>query len=145
MAKKLRRDDQAAEIVLQAFRLGGLLPDARAAEVSALFPNSDLFEYAPDEHIIEQDETGKDVFVLCAGKVAIAKTLGTAGTTLATLEPGAIFGEMALLRDGVRVATVAAQAKCKIFRLAARDIEAVLRSHPHVGTLLLELAAKRSV
>ena len=119
--------------------------DPQAQEISALFPNSGLFEYAADEHIIEQDEAGKDVYLLCEGQIAIAKTLGSAGTTLATLNPGAVFGEMGFLSDGVRVATVAAQTTSKVLRLAAQDVEAVLQTHPELGTLLKKLAAQRAV
>lgn len=144
MAKKLALDDKSAEVVRKALRLDGVLPGAKAAGIAALFPSSALYEYAPDEHIIEQEESGKDVYVLCAGKVAIAKTFGTAGANLADLTPGAIFGEMALLQDGVRVATAAAQGKCSVFRLTAADIGEVMESHPELGAHLKELAAKRS-
>ena len=144
MAKKLALDDKAADIIHKALRLDEVLPGVKAAGIAALFPTSGLYEYAPDEHIIEQEDTGKDVYVLCAGKVAIAKTFGTAGANLADLAPGGVFGEMALLRDGVRVATAAAQGKCSVFRLSAKDIAEVMESHPPLGAHLKELADKRS-
>ena len=142
--KKLKLDDKAAKVVREALRLDGVLPGADAAGITALFPNSGLYEYAPDEHVIEQDETGKDVYVLCLGKVAIAKTFGTAGANLAHLTLGMVFGEMALLRDGVRVATAAAQSTARVFRLTAGDIAAVKESHPELAAHLKELAAERS-
>jgi len=55
-----------------------------------------------------------------------------------------LFGEMALVRDGVRVATAAAQGTCKVYCLTAKDVAAVLKQHPAVGARLKELAAKRS-
>lgn len=142
--KKLNLTDKAAEVVRAALLLEGVLPGVNAAGIAALFPTSGLYEYAPEEHIIEQDETGKDVYVLYTGKVAIAKTFGTAGANLALLSPGMVFGEMALLRDGVRVATAVAQSKALVFRLSANDIAAVMESHPELGAHLKALAAQRS-
>jgi CRP-like cAMP-binding protein len=144
MADKLSLNDNTFAVLGQAFRLAGLSPEIKDDEILALFPNSGLFEYAPNEHIIEQDEAGKDLYVLCAGAATITKTFGSAGMTLATLEQGAVFGEMALLRDGIRVATAVAQGPCRVFRIVARDMETVLKTHPKVGTMLQELAARRS-
>ena len=145
MAKKLKLDGGSVELLRKAFQSGGLPLGVEAQEISAIFPNSGLFDYAADEHIIEQDETGKDVYLLCEGQVSIAKTFGSAGTTLATLNPGAVFGEMAFLSDGVRVATAAARTKCKVLRLSAQDVEAALKSHPRLGEMLKRLAARRAV
>ncbi|MDD5627895.1 MAG: cyclic nucleotide-binding domain-containing protein [Elusimicrobia bacterium] len=144
MGEKLGRDDQTLAMLREAFRLAGFSPEIEVEDVPKLLPNSGFFAYAPDEHIIEQDEAGKDLYILCSGQVLITKTFGSAGVTLAVLEPGAVFGEMALLRDGIRVATVAAGADCRVFRVAARDMESVLTSHPRLGTMLQELAAKRT-
>jgi len=144
MAKKLALDDASAAVVRKALCLDEVLPDLKAVGVSTLFPSSALYEYAADEHIIEQEEEGRDVYVLCSGRVSIVKTFGTAGANLADLSPGMIFGEMALLRDGVRVATAAAQGKCAVFRLAAKDIAEVMETHPPLGARLKALAAKRS-
>ena len=142
--KKLKLSDKAAEVIREALRLDGVLPGVNAAGIAGLFPTSGLYEYAPDEHIIEQEETGKDVYVICSGRVAIAKTFGTAGAKLADLSLGMVFGEMALLRDGVRVATAAAQCTARVFRLSAGDIAAVMLSHPELGAHLKDLAAQRS-
>ncbi|MCX5796654.1 MAG: cyclic nucleotide-binding domain-containing protein [Elusimicrobia bacterium] len=144
MALKLDLDNNAVAILRQAFRLAGLSPEIKADEVSTVFPNSGLLAYSPDEHIIEQDDTGKDFYILCSGQVAVTKTFGSAGVTLATLEPGAIFGEMALLRDGIRVASAVAQGQCRVFCIVAQDMETVLKSHPQVWTRLQELSAQRS-
>ncbi|MCX5796655.1 MAG: cyclic nucleotide-binding domain-containing protein [Elusimicrobia bacterium] len=144
MADKLNLNGETLAMLREAFHLAELSPEIKADEVLRLFPNSGLFAYVPDEHIIEQDEAGKDLYVLCSGQVVITKIFGGAGITLATLEPGAVFGEMALLRDGIRVATAVARAQCQVFRIVARDVETVLKSHPRLGTMLQELAAKRS-
>jgi CRP-like cAMP-binding protein len=144
MPDKITLNEGTFTVLRQTFRLAGFSPDLKAEEVSTLFPNSRLFEYAPDEHIIEQDEAGKDLYVLCVGKVNITKTFGSAGMTLATLEQGAVFGEMALLRDGIRVATAVAQTRCRVFRIAAQDAEALLKSRPQLGAMLQQLAAQRS-
>jgi hypothetical protein len=51
---------------------------------------------------------------------------------------------MAALRDGIRAATVMAQTACLVFCIGSRDLQAVLKSHPQVATLLQALASQRS-
>jgi CRP-like cAMP-binding protein len=144
MADKLSLNNYMATVLPKALRIAGLLPDMKAEEIPSLFPESGFINYAPYERIIEQDTKGKDLYILCSGQVVITKTFGSAGLTLATLDQGAVFGEMALLRDGIRAATVIAQTMCLVFCIAAQDMQAILRSHPQVGTMLQELAARRS-
>jgi len=60
MAKKLALDDASAAVVRKALCLDEVLPDLKAVGVSTLFPSSALYEYAADEHIIEQEEEGRD-------------------------------------------------------------------------------------
>ncbi|MDD5627896.1 MAG: cyclic nucleotide-binding domain-containing protein [Elusimicrobia bacterium] len=93
--------------------------------------------------MIEQEETDKDIYVLCSGQVAITKIFGSAGVTLAALEPGAVFGEMALVSGGVRVASAVAQSKCEVYRIVAEDLEAVLKDRPQLLSKIQGLAAQR--
>ncbi|MEK9144861.1 MAG: cyclic nucleotide-binding domain-containing protein [Elusimicrobiota bacterium] len=144
MPAKMELDNAAAEVIRKALGLEGMFKDMKAAGIQGLFPKSSLLQCAPDDHIIEQGESSRDVYIVCEGTVSIAQTMGSAGASLADLGKGEVFGEMALLRDGVRVASAVAQGSCRVYRILYEDIQAVIVSHPVLKTLFDSLAKKRS-
>jgi CRP-like cAMP-binding protein len=58
--------------------------------------------------IVRQGDDDVEMFIICDGRVEIARTVGDVRTVVATLGPTAFFGEMSLLeslpRDGDAVA-----------------------------------------
>lgn len=59
---------------------------------------------------------------------------------IATLAPGDIFGEIALLQDGVRIANAVASEESAVFRLAFVDVQALVAGNPALGEHLRGLA-----
>lgn len=144
MPSKIELDNATAEIIRKALGLEGHFKDMKAAGIQGLFPKSSLLQWAPYDHIIEQGESSRDVYVVCEGAVSIAQTMGSAGASLAELGKGEVFGEMALVRDGVRVASAVAQGPCKVYRILYEDIQAVIAGRPVLKDLFDSLAKKRS-
>ena len=62
---------------------------------------------------------------------------------LATLGPGGIVGELALLDDGPRTATVVCASDARVFALSAPDFRAVYDDVPAVANGLLSALAER--
>lgn len=144
MAEALPLDDKTADLLRPALKLEHFFPQGLNAKlVRLLFPNSGLFRYAADEFIVCQGEESKDLYVICAGAVLITKTLGTAGVRLATLGAGDLFGEIALVQDGVRVANAIAAETTRVFRLATLDVGALVTRNPGLAAHLKELARRR--
>ena len=72
------------------------------------------YEYRPGEDIIKQGMPAKNFFVLEVGEVDVTRVEDETGETshLGTLHKGTYFGEIALITDKPRVATVTAKTKC---------------------------------
>jgi len=68
-------------------------------------------EYARDAYIIKEGDAGTQVFVMEVGKVEVTKD----GAKLRTMGPGKVFGELAILYNCVRTATVRAVQDCKLW------------------------------
>jgi CRP-like cAMP-binding protein/Zn-dependent protease len=82
---------------------------------------------APGETMITQGEPGDAFYAIGAGQVDVTRD----GATIATLGPGDHFGEVALLTDAPRNATVTAHTAMRVFRLDRQGfIEVVARSLP---------------
>ena len=145
MSEQMELDKDICGVLRTALKLEKFFKDKLTVEnVRMLFPLSGLFRHEKDEYILRQGEESKDLYVIRSGKLAITRTEGTAGVQLATLGAGDIFGEMALLRDGIRVASVVAAEDCEVFRLSFRDIESLMIGLPELAEHLKELAKRRS-
>ena len=145
MADSMPLDDASADLLRPALKLERFFPARlKAKDVRLLFSHSALYRYAAQEYVIHQGEDTKDLHIIQRGSVAITKTLGTAGAHLATLGPGDIFGEIALVREGRRVANAIAAAPSLIFRLAYLDVQGLMAGNPELGEHLKSLAERRS-
>ncbi len=64
--------------------------------------------YQPGQEIVRQGDTGVGAFIIRSGKVDIVQDKGGKEIKLATLGPGDVFGEMALLDEFPRSASARA-------------------------------------
>ena len=73
--------------------------------------------------IVRRGEPGRDFFIVREGRVA---ALGQAGEKLREMGPGDFFGEIALLRDTPRTATVVGLVPGTLWRLGRQDFHELL-------------------
>jgi cAMP-dependent protein kinase regulator len=75
--------------------------------------------YAPKQTIIEQGDDGSELFVVENGSLTCTKLFsgGKAPTFLKKYEPGDAFGELALLYNAPRAATITADGDCLLWCL----------------------------
>ncbi|MDP1564116.1 MAG: ATP-binding cassette domain-containing protein [Pirellulaceae bacterium] len=92
--------------------------------LSKIADRFDLRKFAVGSEIIQQGGVGREFFVIGAGSVAIEID----GRQVNTLEQGSFFGEMALIRDQPRNATVRALTPVSCFVLEKDDFQTVVQS-----------------
>jgi len=95
-------------------------------------------DLATDELAIRQGEEGREAFVVVRGvlraeRMPPAGVEGVGPTVLAALGPGAIFGEMALVSDAPRAASVVAQEPVTLLVASREALEALASTEPAVG------------
>jgi CRP-like cAMP-binding protein len=86
---------------------------------------------APGEPIVEQGEEGDAFFAISSGQVDVWQD----GQSIRTMGPGAHFGEIALLLDVPRTATVRAVTAVRAFRLGREGFDRLIRDSFHKGTM----------
>ena len=93
--------------------------------------------------IIEEGNEGRDVFVIRQGSMVVEKVIGGRPVFLSYLPAGSYVGEMALLGDGRRTATVRAAIKSEIIRLPGDAFGRLLATRPELlARMKGEMAAR---
>lgn len=136
--------DGDAEIVARALKLDTFFPEFNGELCSKVFPRSGVALYESGSLLIEQGESGRDLFVILSGLVAVTLTMGSASAEVGSLGKEALLGEMALLRDGMRTATAVATMTTRAFRLVYADMGYILQNNPELAAHLQGLAKARS-
>ncbi|MDF9714892.1 cyclic nucleotide-binding domain-containing protein [Nocardioides sp. ChNu-153] len=86
------------------------------------------------------ERTGADkAYVILEGEVSVRK----GGTEIATLGPGDIMGEMAIINHTLRSATIVALTRLKVVHLSPEAIEKLDASVPAFGEAVRAAAAAR--
>jgi CRP-like cAMP-binding protein len=96
-------------------------------------------EFAAGQPIATEGEGGLNFFVVESGSAEVS----VAGNTVATLGPGASFGEVALVDKSARSATVTATSPLRAYALPIWSFRSFAESRPSVTWKLLELLAER--
>lgn len=95
------------------------------------------------EVIFREGDKGNVAYMIQSGSVNIVKNIKGKRQILATLGPGELFGEMAIISKCERVAGAEAGTECVLLELTARLILLLLkRSHPTVFHLTRVLASR---
>jgi CRP-like cAMP-binding protein len=114
-----------------------ILANLTNEQLEALAAFGEILPLAAGQKIISQGERADAMFLLISGKVA-AYAKGRDGNEnhLRSTEAGGHFGEIGLLEEGVRTASVRAETQCQIFRLN-KDSFRKLLNQPELATPLL--------
>jgi type IV pilus assembly protein PilB len=101
--------------------------------------------YPPNTAIVREGAQGDSMFIIKEGKVDIKKREPSLGMdlTIASLDSGSVFGEMALLTGNPRNATVVATQPTTVFVLEKKAFEGLLTEHPSISISLNKIVAKR--
>ena len=100
--------------------------------------------FAPGEVIVEEGRTGNGLYVVLSGSVEVVKGLGGARPqSLTVLGPGEPFGEMALLADWKRSASVRAIDDVECLGLDRWAFLAHLNREPQLAIRMLQMLAQR--
>jgi CRP/FNR family cyclic AMP-dependent transcriptional regulator len=101
--------------------------------------------YKAGTTIITQGDAGAGLYVIKSGKVRIVQAVNPdrAEVQLDTEGPGGVLGEMALLDDMPRSASIVAEEDVTALLLPVWEFRTVLKSHPDIALKLLAVLSRR--
>ncbi|WP_299328367.1 cyclic nucleotide-binding domain-containing protein [Parasphingopyxis sp.] len=93
---------------------------------------AEIMQVKAGEAIIEEGDDGLDIFVIRSGSMVVEKSIGRKPVFLSYLPAGSYVGEMALLDEALRTATVRAAIKSEVIRIDGRAFRELLHSKPEL-------------
>ncbi len=93
--------------------------------------------------IFLEGEPGNAMYVILAGQVAVVKGNFDTPTVLGYRGPGEIIGEMALLENAPRSASVIALETLRLLRINHEDFQVLLNSRPGIGRNIMAMLSAR--
>lgn len=113
-------------------------------EVDKLAHRARRVIYGPHDRIVIQGDRGASLFVVEAGFVEVlVRQPDGHDIAVATLEPGAVFGEAALLTGVERTATVRSMGEAVLYEISKQALQPIIESRPQLVVELSLLMAAR--
>jgi CRP/FNR family cyclic AMP-dependent transcriptional regulator len=122
-----------------AIRKVPLFADLDDAELARLADRFVERSFKEGDVVVEEGATGTSVFVIVNGNAAVS----VGGELKASLGPGDYFGEMAVMDDGTRSASIIAATDLDVCFLTPWEFRPFVEEHPEVGWKLLRSLARR--
>jgi CRP/FNR family transcriptional regulator, cyclic AMP receptor protein len=128
--------DDAKQALLRKVSLFAGLGGRDLDEVARL---ADMVDLPAGTVLMRQGANGNEMFVISSGSVRVDRD----GSELARLGAGDVFGEIALLSEGPRTATVTTLEPTTVFVLAHREFHTLMESSPAVRQCVYDALASR--
>ena len=95
------------------------------------------------ETFFTPEDTSERLFILKKGRVRLFRTSDGRELTLAEIEPGTIFGEMALTAQRLRGSYAQAMEPSILISMSRADLEHLMLKNPQVGIRITHLLSER--
>lgn len=138
-SKPLPPELQASLEQFQSF--GGF----KDAEMEVLIELAERVSFQPCQRIIRQGACEDAMYVLLAGEVAVSHSSTEGEIELSRLRAGRFFGEVALVDDGPRSASVTALTACELLRLDRSTLRILAGVQPGAALHLLTAVGRSLV
>jgi NADH dehydrogenase len=100
--------------------------------------------FQPGDVVFQQGDLGDSVYVIEEGECDVLREENGEPKLLATLKAGDYFGEMAVLADQSRNATIQARSAMNVLIIPKGDFDKLRHSVPAFGEIFRELAKRRA-
>ena len=126
---------------VQALKRAPLFQDLSRKELVELARVTEDMEVPPGNVLCKEGETGQEFFVIVEGETDVTSK----GTSVASRGGGDFVGEIALLEDTKRTATVTAKTALRVFVLTRQDFRRLVDENPSVERKVMHALARRVV
>jgi CRP/FNR family transcriptional regulator, cyclic AMP receptor protein len=126
---------------VEALKRAPLFADLSRKELVQLAKKTEDLEFEPGKVLCKEGDIGQEFFVIVDGTTDVTRN----GKHLAARSGGDFVGEIALLEDVKRTATVTAKTPLRVFVLTRHDFRRLIDQNPEVERKVLQALARRVV
>lgn len=137
LEKQAANSRKAADVVAASLSSVRIFSSCGRKELRAISKTAKNVSVHSGTQIITEGEEGDTMYVVISGSARVSRS----GRKLATVGPGAAFGELALLSKGPRTASVVAVSDMEVAIIARRQLNRLLEDAPSFARKLLESLA----
>jgi len=119
-----------------------LLRDFNADEVASLSRHLKPVDWPADHVVFRQGDPGASLYLVSRGRASVYLSTDAGRVRLITFAPGSVFGELAILDQGPRSATVIADETMTAFSLGVAEFADLRERDPEVAIKLLSALAR---
>ena len=127
------------DVKIQALKRAPLFEDLSRKELLEVAKLSDEVRIPAGRVLAKQGEIGHEFFVVVDGEAEFTRN----GRKLPIPKPVHFFGEISLIENTERLATVKAKTDMDIFVLGEREFRSLLDSNPRIERKVLKALARR--
>ena len=120
----------------------GVFAGFNATDLKAIEPYLGRASYPAGAVVFRENEVGGEVLIITNGTASAYLQTSSTNIRLATFAPGTVFGELAILDEGARSATVIADTELACLVLKTSDFAALSATSPSVAIRLLAAIAR---
>jgi CRP-like cAMP-binding protein/Fe-S-cluster-containing hydrogenase component 2 len=121
-----------------------LLSDLTEADLADVVAKAEIKSFKPGDRLIEEgDEKDRAAFLIRSGSVTVSRKVDGKDSVLAYEPPGRLVGEMALLRQGPRAASVTAAIQTDAIRIDGDVFRRLVDGRPDLRAKIDELVRER--
>ena len=137
--------DQVADLS-QALRRHSFFQGMSIGDLERFMRITNLYEYESGKTVFKKGDVGDALYVIGSGQVNIIQRRFPIwpAKTIATLNPGDFFGEMALLDQPYRTATAVTHGPTSLFVILNTNFNDLLRDNPEFARNLRHIAQTRA-
>lgn len=124
---------------VEALKRAPLFEGLSKKELAQLARVSEDLEVPAGDVLCKEGDTGREFFVIVEGEIEVTAK----GKKVADRGGGDFVGEIALLEDTSRTATVTAKTPLRVFVLTREDFRWLVRDNPKVEQKVMQALARR--
>lgn len=132
------------EAVCDFLRKTEFFTDLTPRTLAALANNIEIKQFPKDAEIVRQGDEGREFFMVTEGSVAVVRSENGKDETLNQLDAGSYFGEVALIKDQPRNASVIATEPTTCYVLDRKEFRDVVDASDSFGSELRKALFERN-
>lgn len=124
---------------IELIRKVPLLAGCSKSELGRIASLADLVDFRDGDTLMREGDFGVEFFVIVSGSASVTK----GGRKVADLKAGGFAGEIALIADVQRTATVVATSPIQTLVLTRQGFSSLMHDVPSIGTKVLAEVGRR--